>query len=168
MEDPSIRTSAIQRMLLRLAATPFAVWALAAVLSGGMIGLGGYTFSYAQGFSYLSDDPSACANCHAMREVYDGWNKGSHKSVAGCNDCHTPHTSLVEKYAVKAINGFNHSLAFTTGDYPNTIRIKQFNRDIALQNCLACHGNLVSQISHADKKDPTDCLACHTGVGHGR
>ena len=154
--------------MLRVSAIPLVVWAVMAAFSGGAIGLGGYTFSYAQGFSYLSDDPAACSNCHVMREVYDGWNKGSHKAVAGCNDCHTPHTSLVEKYFVKALNGWNHSSAFTTGNYPNTIRITPFDKDIALQNCLGCHGNLVSQISHADTRDPTDCLTCHSGVGHGR
>jgi cytochrome c nitrite reductase small subunit len=35
---------------------------------GVVIGLGGYTFLYARGASYLTDHPAACANCHIMRE----------------------------------------------------------------------------------------------------
>jgi cytochrome c nitrite reductase small subunit len=44
---------------------------------GLAVGVGGYTFVYARGGSYLTDDPAACANCHVMREQYDGWIKSS-------------------------------------------------------------------------------------------
>jgi len=146
---------------------PLWVWMLLAGLVGGIIGLGVLTFSYAEGVSYFSDDPSACVNCHVMRDVFDGWNKSSHKSVATCNDCHTPHTP-VAKYAIKAINGWNHSVAFTTGNFPEPIRINQRNRVVAQNNCLYCHADLVAQISHRERAEPTDCLNCHVGVGHGR
>ncbi|MDI7269716.1 MAG: cytochrome c nitrite reductase small subunit, partial [Myxococcota bacterium] len=49
--------------------------------AGAAGGLGFFTFVYAKGFSYLTDDPKACANCHVMTEQYDGWAKGSHRSV---------------------------------------------------------------------------------------
>ena len=60
------------------------------VAIGLIAGLGMYTFIYAKGASYLTNNPAACANCHIMQEHYDGWVKASHRSVAGCNDCHTP------------------------------------------------------------------------------
>jgi len=101
-----------------------------------------------------------------MRDVYAGWGKSSHKAVAACNDCHTPHDSIVSKYAVKAINGLNHSIAFTTDNYPRPIRITGMNRDVAQQNCLYCHADLTAQMSHAASNDPTDCLRCHSRVGH--
>ncbi len=70
------------------------------VLAGSAIGvltaLGGYTFIYARGYSYLTNDPAACANCHVMRDHYNAWMKGSHRAVAMCNDCHTP-PGLVSK-----------------------------------------------------------------------
>ena len=92
--------------------------AIAAVgLLGAALGLGSYTFAYARGWAYLTDDPRACANCHVMNEQYDGWIKSSHRSVAVCNDCHVPHT-VVAKYATKARNGFWHSYHFTTGTFP--------------------------------------------------
>ena len=67
---------------------------LACALGGVVLGLSGYTFYYAEGGSYLSNDPKACVNCHVMREQYDGWQKASHHAVATCNDCHTPHAFI--------------------------------------------------------------------------
>ncbi|MBK8987649.1 MAG: cytochrome c nitrite reductase small subunit [Chloroflexi bacterium] len=148
-------------------AVPLWSWLLLFGVIGGIVGLGGYTFAYAEGASYFSNDPSACVNCHVMQEVYDGWNHGSHKAVAACNDCHTPHT-FPAKYVIKGINGWNHSVAFTTGNFPNPIRITDLNRQVAYDNCLYCHGSLVTAVSHEDSADPTDCLTCHAGVGHGR
>ncbi len=148
-------------------AVPFWAWLLVFAIAGGIVGLGAFTFTYAEGFSYLSDDPHACANCHVMREVFDGWNHGSHKAVAVCNDCHTPHTSIIAKYAVKAVNGFKHSAAFTLDAIPDPIRIVSFDREIAYDNCLGCHGSMVSAIAHVDNPAPTDCFVCHAGVGHG-
>ena len=145
---------------------PLKVWLLLAALAGGILGLGSYTFAYAEGASYFSDNPEACVNCHVMRDVYDGWNSGSHKAVATCNDCHTPHT-FPGKYIVKGINGWNHSVAFTTNNFPEPIRITQLNYDVAKENCLYCHGEMVVAISHEGGAEPTDCLHCHSGVGHG-
>ncbi len=65
-------------------------FAIAALVLGAALGLGVYTFAYARGWAYMTDDPQACANCHVMNEQYDGWIKSSHRSVAVCNDCHVP------------------------------------------------------------------------------
>ena len=147
--------------------TPLWSLLLLAGIVGAIFGMGGFTFVYAEGGSYFSNDPEACINCHVMQEVFDGWNHGSHKAVAACNDCHTPHT-FPAKYIVKGINGWNHSVAFTIGDFPEPIRITALNHDVAQENCLYCHGNLVTAISHEADDNPTDCLRCHAGVGHGR
>jgi cytochrome c nitrite reductase small subunit len=152
----------------RFIASSFGVWFVIALIVGGLAGLGLYTFAYAEGGSYFSDEASACANCHVMREYYDGWMHGSHQSVANCNDCHTPHEPFIAKYATKGTNGFNHSKAFTLDDYPSNFHITEVNREIAADNCLRCHAELVSFVVHQDQKHPTDCLACHVGIGHGR
>ncbi len=81
---------------------------LAAILAGLTLGLGIFTFVYAKGGAYLTNDPAACANCHVMQEQYQGWLKGSHRSAAVCNDCHAP-AGFIGKYATKAINGYFHS-----------------------------------------------------------
>ena len=147
---------------------PLKAWIVLFALAGGIVGLGIFTFLYAQGTSYFSDNPSACANCHIMQQTYDNWNRGTHKAVAACNDCHTPHDSIISKYAVKAINGFNHSVAFTLNNFHEPIQINAMNRDVAQQNCLGCHKSMVSDIAHVDANKPTDCLQCHARAGHER
>lgn len=57
-----------------------------------------------------------------MRDQYAGWLKDSHRSVAVCNDCHTPE-GMIAKYAAKARYGFLHAYAFTTGRFPDEIQI---------------------------------------------
>lgn len=128
-------------------------------------GLGLFTFVYARGDSYLSDDPNACVNCHVMRDQFDAWRHSSHARVAACNDCHTPHDSFINKWIVKGINGFNHSVAFTFDLYDEVIHIRDFNADIVLHNCIACHETAVSIIApyHADAPN---CMTCHAGIGH--
>jgi cytochrome c nitrite reductase small subunit len=150
-----------------LLSAPLWLWLLVAGVFGGVVGLGGFTFVHGKGGSYISDNPETCINCHIMREQFDGWIHGSHTAVATCNDCHTPH-SYPAKYIVKGINGWNHSVAFTTGNFPEPIRINEMNRQVTQQTCIECHGAMVVAISHLDSDTPTDCLACHSGVGHGR
>ena len=136
-------------------------------VSGVAVGIGGYTFVYARGYSYLTNDPRACANCHVMNEQYDGWTKGSHRAVAACNDCHTP-PGLVGKYATKASNGFWHSFYFTTGGFHEPIRIKGWNREVTERACRHCHGEVVDQmLGGGPRRDEgVACLRCHSSVGH--
>lgn len=136
-------------------------------LVGVAAGLGGFTFVYAEGASYLSNDPNACANCHVMNEQLDGWSRSSHQAVAVCNDCHAPHDFL-GKYTTKAINGWNHSLAFTTGDFPEHMRITARNRAVTEGACRSCHADVVAGIDHAGggAAQPLDCIRCHRSVGH--
>jgi cytochrome c nitrite reductase small subunit len=138
------------------------------VAIGLAVGVGGYTFIYAKGSSYMTNDPAACANCHIMQEHYDGWIKSSHRSVAVCNDCHTP-PGLVAKYATKASNGFWHSFAFTSGRFPEPLRIKQHNREITEKACRKCHDDIVYAIEgpHAGSVGMS-CVRCHSSVGHIR
>ena len=48
---------------------------MVAVILGVALGLGTYTFAYARGWAYMTDDAQACANCHVMNEQYNGWLK---------------------------------------------------------------------------------------------
>jgi cytochrome c nitrite reductase small subunit len=136
---------------------------------GAAAGVGAYTFIYAQGASYMTNDPDACVNCHVMREQYDGWVQSSHRSVAVCNDCHTP-PRPVAKYVTKAQNGFWHSFAFTTGRFPDQIQITARNHDVTEEACRKCHEPITQQIdgAHAAKtsKDELSCIRCHRSVGH--
>lgn len=139
---------------------------VASVALGAGGGIGGYTFLYARGASYLTNDPAACANCHVMQEVYDGWRKSSHHDVAVCNDCHTP-DDPVGKYTTKALNGWHHSRAFTLGGYAEPIQITETNHQIVESQCRRCHADLVQAIDHGTAgEDDTSCVRCHLTVGH--
>ena len=138
------------------------LFAIAVVVLGAALGLGTYTFAYARGWAYMTDDPRACANCYVMNEQYDGWIKSSHRSVAVCNDCHVPH-SLIAKYTTKARNGFWHSFYFTTGRFPDPLRITEGNRRVTEGACRHCHTEIAEAIDHGRE---TPCIRCHRYVGH--
>jgi cytochrome c nitrite reductase small subunit len=166
---------------------------LAAASLGAALGVGVFTFVYAKGASYLSTDPAVCANCHIMAEHYAAWQRSSHRAGAGCADCHMPH-DLVGKYLAKASNGFWHSLAFTTGVFPDPLQIKPHNRAITEGACRSCHGDIVAAIDPQGEGsaveirsglagaparhrpqihdgavvagDRESCIRCHTYVGH--
>ena len=164
-----------------------------AIAIGAALGLGAFTFVYAKGASYLSTDPAVCANCHIMGEHFAAWQRSSHRAAAGCADCHMPH-DLVGKYLAKASNGFWHSLAFTTGAFPDPLQIKPHNRVIAENACRECHADIVAAIDPLGSDDAVEirsgvagtpvasrpqihdgtvasesretCIRCHTYVGH--
>lgn len=149
---------------------------LLSILVGGVVGAVSFTFAYARGTAYLTDDPAACANCHVMTEQYAGWRKASHHTVAVCNDCHAPN-GFLGKYTTKALNGWHHSVAFTTGDFPEPIRITPRNREITEGQCRHCHAEVVQAIDPAPRlaaaggeahsgEDRLSCIPCHRSVGH--
>ncbi|MBI5431422.1 MAG: cytochrome c nitrite reductase small subunit [Planctomycetes bacterium] len=144
-----------------------AAWT-AALLVGTAAGSGLYLFSYAEGASYLSDDPRACVNCHVMREHLDGWQQSAHHAHAVCNDCHVPHDPL-GKYLAKAEHGWRHSKAFTLNDFAEPIRITPDDLDIVRDNCVRCHDEMVSGLAPAAHGDGArvDCIQCHSAVAHG-
>lgn len=174
------------RRVLLVGAIPFALVSLLGV----SIGLGVFTFGYGQGFSYMRDDPAACANCHVMQDSFSSWQKSSHHAVATCNSCHLPHNAIT-KWVVKGENGFFHSLAFTTNDYHMPLQIKPRNRMVTQGACLNCHASTVHQMTTVSQQSfglaaITDalgwpgaasgsggggggtlfCVHCHNDVGH--
>ena len=139
---------------------------------GVAVGLGVYTFVYAKGASYLTNDPASCANCHVMNEQYDGWMKSSHRAVATCNDCHTP-ANFVGKYVTKASNGFWHSFYFTTGTFHEPIRIKRAQPgdhraglpEVPRRHHPCDRDQLLWPASGAARR-VLSCVRCHRSVGH--
>lgn len=142
--------------------------ALVAVLAAVFAGVSGFTFGYAEGLSYFSTDPRACANCHIMNQQYDSWQKASHHTVATCADCHLPH-DFVAKYIAKAENGYHHSKGFTLQDFHEPIMIKEKNSRILQDSCLHCHADFVHELVTASRFDDEGpgCVRCHGAVGHG-
>jgi cytochrome c nitrite reductase small subunit len=150
---------------------------IALVLVFVTVGLFGYTLRISKATSYLSSDPRACINCHVMNTQYATWQHSSHKGV-GCIECHLPTDSTVEKYLAKAIDGYNHSVAFTLGTYDPAIKISDYGAKRVQKNCISCHSEMTSQLrsnfhrNHAFGKEGADserkCWSCHKSVPHGK
>jgi len=139
-----------------------------ALLAGAVVGLCVFTFRYAEGLSYFSTDPRACANCHIMNDQFASWSRGPHHGDAGCVDCHLPH-DFIGKYLAKAINGYHHSKGFTLQDFHEPILIKPRNADILQANCVRCHGDFVHEalLGGDPPREEQRCVHCHRSAGHG-
>jgi cytochrome c nitrite reductase small subunit len=141
---------------------------LLSILIGLLVGAGGYTLYYAQGASYLSNDPRTCVNCHVMRDQFDGWQKASHHAFAACNDCHLPH-DFFGKWLTKISNGYGHSEAFTLQKFHEPIRIRPGSAGVLNANCMYCHRDFVREIAahRVIKDEELYCVRCDDSVGHG-
>jgi cytochrome c nitrite reductase small subunit len=141
---------------------------LLSILVGMLAGVGGFTLDYAEGLSYLSEDPEACTNCHVMKPRFESWQKSSHHAVATCAACHLPHDFL-GKYLAKGWNGLRHSAAFTLQNFPEPIQITELNGRILQASCVECHREFVHDIVEGATTDPdaVRCVHCHRSVGHG-
>jgi cytochrome c nitrite reductase small subunit len=136
------------------------------ILVGLIIGMGSYTFIYGKGYSYISDNPKACLNCHIMQDQYNSWVSNPHGKATTCNSCHTPENFYM-KYLVKAENGFNHAWKFTTGNFKEPIRIRQHNFNITMKSCFKCHAHLLDSTFHQEEIiKGRSCVQCHKNVGH--
>ena len=152
------KTSPVVRRLLLIGACGIGI----------LFGMAGFTFHTAKGTSYLSNDPNACVNCHIMRDQHESWQKSSHHAVATCNDCHVPH-GFFSKWLAKAEHGWNHSKAFTTGNFHEPIQVKPKSFRDLQENCLRCHNDLTTEIADhktLSDRDPLNCIRCHANVGH--
>ena len=142
-------------------------------LAGLVVGLGLYTIYVSRAWSYISDEPAVCVNCHVMGPYYQSWQKSSHSVWTNCNDCHVPQDNVISKYAFKAVDGLYHSAVFTVGAEPQVIRAREGSSAVILGNCIRCHTPLTTefikmkvdydQILNGEQKA---CWDCHTQVPH--
>lgn len=138
-----------------------------------------YTFYNAKGFSYFSNDPEACNNCHIMNEVFNDYLSAPHsQKTAGqpratCNDCHLPH-DFVSKWIAKAQSGVGHAYAFTfkLDDLPTNLSANKSSKQMVQDNCVRCHieyaQNAVNATTIPGHNDALNCVSCHESVGHKR
>ncbi|MDD5508280.1 MAG: cytochrome c nitrite reductase small subunit [Bacteroidales bacterium] len=122
--------------------------------------------------SYLTNDPSACVNCHIMSPYYATWAHGSHRETATCNDCHVPHNNIFNAYYFKAKDGLRHATIFTLRQEPQVIFILEPGKKTVQSNCERCHEHLLTEIKCRGEEifcDPERlCWECHREVPHGR
>jgi cytochrome c nitrite reductase small subunit len=146
------------------------------VLLGAAAGFFIYLMYVARMPSYLSDDPSACVNCHIMAPYYQSWQKSSHQAWATCNECHVPHDNVFRQYAFKAKDGLFHASVFTLRMEPQVLRPREESYGVIMENCIRCHTQLNTEfvktgmLSYADTQKGMGkaCWDCHREVPHGR
>jgi cytochrome c nitrite reductase small subunit len=69
----------------------------------------------------------------------------------------------------KAQNGFWHSFYFTTGNYPDPLRITPRNQRVMEMACRKCHAEMTASIDPAHTGTGSrrlQCSGCHNDVGH--
>jgi cytochrome c nitrite reductase small subunit len=148
---------------------------LSVLAAVGMFAYVGYASNM---ISYLSEDPKVCINCHTMNTQYATWQHSSHRGRATCVECHLPKESIVDKIFAKSRDGFNHSYAMTFRTYEtHNIRASESAQKRIQANCIACHREIVSEITASSKLYQTEgdsgqidrkCWNCHRDVPHGR
>lgn len=142
-----------------------------------VIGLFAYVVNESKMLSYFSSDPKVCINCHTMNTHYATWQHSSHREKATCIDCHLPRDSFFNKMLAKTRDGYNHSVAMTFRTYGYNLRISRNAATRIQNNCISCHGEIVSQMldnsklyTQADSHVQMErlCWDCHREVPHGR
>ncbi|MDO4725786.1 MAG: cytochrome c nitrite reductase small subunit [Porphyromonadaceae bacterium] len=147
---------------------------IALIFGGIFVGLTLYLVYASKAYSYLSDNPEVCTNCHVMGPYYATWQHSSHKNVANCNDCHVPHSSIFAKYYFKAIDGLRHSYIFTMRKEPQRIQAIPSSQAVIYENCVRCHSQLNQEFvktgmlskSNIKQGNGTACWDCHREVPH--
>lgn len=145
------------------------------VLMGMFVGTGVTAIYLSNAVSYLSDDPTACVNCHIMTPHFATWFHSSHRERATCNDCHVPHDNVFRKYYFKAQDGLRHASIFTVNAQPQVITIKEAGATVVQENCIRCHETQVNPVSSGNITFENHlhgeghlCWDCHREVPHGR
>lgn len=144
------------------------------ISSGVLVGVVLFLVYISNFFSYLSDSPETCMNCHIMGPEYATWEHSSHRERATCNDCHVPHNNILNKYFFKAKDGMRHSYIFTLKQEPQAIIIKEEGAYAVQQNCKRCHAgtiqNIKAMMTNNNKSDGQErkCWECHRYTPHGK
>lgn len=143
------------------------------ILTGIIFGLGVFIFFMSNAYSYISDNPKICINCHVMKPHLATWQHSSHRETAVCNDCHVPNDNIINKYFFKAKDGLRHATMFTLRMEPQVIIIKEDGKGVVQDNCIRCHirenEKVNTTINFLDwmKNNGKLCWECHNGVPHG-
>jgi len=146
------------------------------IIGGLLAGLSAYIIYGSRVYSYLSDEPSACINCHIMIPYYQSWNRSSHTQWTNCNDCHVPNSNILSKYVFKARDGLYHSTIFTLRMESQALRPTKGSSNVIMENCIRCHTQLTTNLaktgmitySEAKNGQGKPCWDCHMHTPHTR
>lgn len=150
-------------------------WKIPVLIASGIFaGLGLFSFYISNATSYLGNKSETCINCHIMVPQYATWYHSSHREKTSCNDCHVPHNNVVSKYFFKAKDGLRHATIFTLRREPQVIFIREASMQVVHQNCIRCHGELLTDSrllrytreTHEFRME-RKCWECHRETPHG-
>lgn len=147
--------------------------AKSALYFGIVVGLGLFIVHISNFFSYLSDDPKTCMNCHVMGAQYATWEHSAHREVATCNDCHVPQDNVFKKYFFKAMDGSRHATIFTFRAEPHAMFISKAGKNAVESNCRRCHSNVFGNsvmptFVRTEHGKEGECIKCHRDTPHGK
>jgi cytochrome c nitrite reductase small subunit len=126
---------------------------ITALIAGVVAGGGLYFLYLLRAHTYLTDEPSACVNCHIMSPYYATWMHSSHSRNATCNDCHVPHENFVKKWTFKGMDGVKHVAAFLTSSEPQVIQAHPASSQVIMNNCIRCHEQLNTELVKTGRID---------------
>ena len=122
---------------------PFTTLAVVvAILTGSLVGLGAYTFSYAEGPSYYRPAGVQELSRHERSICVMAARAASRR---GRLRRLSPAARVRSENARKANNGYWHSKGFTLMDFHEPIMIGPRNAGIPQANYLRCHGDFCSR-----------------------
>jgi cytochrome c nitrite reductase small subunit len=140
-----------------------------------LIGVLAYLFYVSNAWSYISDNPETCINCHVMAPQYSTWQHSAHRLTATCSDCHVPHDNFLVYYLFKARDGLRHTTVFTLRQEPQAIIITDSGRKAVQENCKRCHsrenedvGTLEVTLQSSRHGEGKLCWDCHRETPHGQ
>ena len=106
--------------------------------------------------------PAFCNACHVMHGEYENWIRtGVHRRIS-CVDCHLPNDNKINYLVWKGIDGTKDIVSFFNGIYPDYITASFHSKRVIKQNCIRCHGEIVSRINTGGM----DCWSCHRRMNH--
>ncbi|MBI4861834.1 MAG: NapC/NirT family cytochrome c [Candidatus Riflebacteria bacterium] len=109
-------------------------------------------------FEY-SESPGFCGRCHEMER--ESWERmGSHRRER-CVECHLPNRHWIPHILAKGIHGTRDVVAYASGRIPDPIRLSEPGQRIVHDNCVRCHGAMVSRIDAGRR-----CFRCHRRSTH--
>ena len=111
---------------------------------------------------HKTSTPEFCASCHVMDYQYDAWMKNADHRNLECVECHLPNNNFANHMLWKGYDGTKDVIYFFGRLYADELRISVHGQHTVQDNCVRCHGEMVSQLNIEDRT----CWSCHRRVNH--
>ncbi len=108
-----------------------------------------------------TETPEYCGSCHVIQDRYESWfHSGAHAQIK-CVDCHLPNDTFIRHLTWKTLDGLKDWLAFHMGRVSEPIKISARGAGFVRENCLRCHGEIMSRVNEERR-----CWECHRKLTH--